>query len=158
MKQSSVELSAGVFVLLGLAAVAWFAIQAGARIPLTGSTYAVELNGPYQAAGTDYDQTNVTGAVSLGGATLSLSGGAATPASSLVLTILGLLVLAATTPGPDRRGRWLWTVLSLLPVAGLGLVYLRQMRAGGAIATALVNPEHEANRRSRRLQPLTASA
>lgn len=41
MKQSSVELSAGVFVLLGLVAVAWFAIQAGARIPLAGSTYAV---------------------------------------------------------------------------------------------------------------------
>ena len=41
MKQSSVELSAGVFVLLGLVAVAWFAIQAGARIPLAGSTYAI---------------------------------------------------------------------------------------------------------------------
>ena len=41
MKQSSVELSAGVFVLLGLAAVAWFAIQAGARIPFSGSTYAI---------------------------------------------------------------------------------------------------------------------
>ncbi|MFY9988919.1 MAG: outer membrane lipid asymmetry maintenance protein MlaD [Chthoniobacterales bacterium] len=41
MKQSSVELSAGAFVLLGLAAVAWFAIEAGARIPLAGSTYTV---------------------------------------------------------------------------------------------------------------------
>jgi phospholipid/cholesterol/gamma-HCH transport system substrate-binding protein len=42
MKQSSVELSAGVFVLLGLVAIAWFAIQAGARIPLAGSTYTVK--------------------------------------------------------------------------------------------------------------------
>jgi phospholipid/cholesterol/gamma-HCH transport system substrate-binding protein len=41
MKQSSVELSAGIFVLLGLVAVAWFAIQAGARIPLAGSTYTI---------------------------------------------------------------------------------------------------------------------
>ncbi len=41
MKQSSIEFSAGIFVLLGLVAIAWFAIQAGARIPLAGSTYAV---------------------------------------------------------------------------------------------------------------------
>jgi phospholipid/cholesterol/gamma-HCH transport system substrate-binding protein len=41
MKQSSMELSAGAFVLLGLVAVAWFAIQAGARIPLAGSTYTI---------------------------------------------------------------------------------------------------------------------
>ena len=41
MKQSSVEFSAGVFVLLGLATVAWFSIQAGARIPLAGSSYAI---------------------------------------------------------------------------------------------------------------------
>jgi phospholipid/cholesterol/gamma-HCH transport system substrate-binding protein len=39
MKQSSMELSAGAFVLLGLAAIAWFAIQAGARLPIAGSTY-----------------------------------------------------------------------------------------------------------------------
>jgi len=36
------ELSAGAFVLLGLAAIAWFAIQAGARIPLAGSTYTIK--------------------------------------------------------------------------------------------------------------------
>src|SRR5260370_16844245 len=41
MKQVSIEFSAGIFVLLGLVAIAWFAIQAGARIPLAGSTYAV---------------------------------------------------------------------------------------------------------------------
>jgi phospholipid/cholesterol/gamma-HCH transport system substrate-binding protein len=41
MKKSSIEFSAGIFVLLGLVAIAWFAIQAGARIPLAGSTYAV---------------------------------------------------------------------------------------------------------------------
>jgi phospholipid/cholesterol/gamma-HCH transport system substrate-binding protein len=41
MKQSSVELSAGVFVLLGLVAIVWFSIQAGARIPIAGSTYNI---------------------------------------------------------------------------------------------------------------------
>jgi phospholipid/cholesterol/gamma-HCH transport system substrate-binding protein len=41
MKQSSMELSAGAFVLLGLAAIAWFAIQAGARLPMAGSTYTI---------------------------------------------------------------------------------------------------------------------
>ncbi|MBV8586768.1 MAG: outer membrane lipid asymmetry maintenance protein MlaD [Verrucomicrobia bacterium] len=41
MKQSSVELSAGVFVLLGLVAIVWFSIQAGARIPIGGSTYMI---------------------------------------------------------------------------------------------------------------------
>jgi phospholipid/cholesterol/gamma-HCH transport system substrate-binding protein len=49
MKQSSIELSAGVFVLLGLVAIAWFAIQAGARIPLTGSTY--DVNARFSNAG-----------------------------------------------------------------------------------------------------------
>jgi phospholipid/cholesterol/gamma-HCH transport system substrate-binding protein len=42
MKQSSMELSAGAFVLLGLAAIAWFAIQAGARLPMAGSTYMID--------------------------------------------------------------------------------------------------------------------
>jgi phospholipid/cholesterol/gamma-HCH transport system substrate-binding protein len=41
MKQSSVELSAGVFVLFGLVAIVWFSIQAGARIPIGGSTYTI---------------------------------------------------------------------------------------------------------------------
>src|SRR5262249_1420905 len=41
MKQSSVELSAGVFVLLGLIAIVWFSIQAGARIPIAGTTYSI---------------------------------------------------------------------------------------------------------------------
>ena len=41
MKQSSMELSAGAFVFLGLVAIAWFAIQAGARFPVAGSTYSI---------------------------------------------------------------------------------------------------------------------
>jgi len=41
MKQSNIELSVGVFVLLGLAAIVWFAVQAGAGVALGGSTYAV---------------------------------------------------------------------------------------------------------------------
>jgi len=41
MKQSNIELSVGVFVLLGLAAIVWFAVQAGAGVALGGSTYEV---------------------------------------------------------------------------------------------------------------------
>ena len=41
MKQSNIELSVGLFVLLGLAAIVWFAVQAGAGVALGGSTYEV---------------------------------------------------------------------------------------------------------------------
>ncbi len=41
MKQSNIELSVGAFVLLGLAAIVWFAVEAGAGVPIGGSTYEV---------------------------------------------------------------------------------------------------------------------
>ena len=41
MKQSNIELSAGTFVLLGIAAIVWFAVQAGAGVAIGGSTYEV---------------------------------------------------------------------------------------------------------------------
>jgi phospholipid/cholesterol/gamma-HCH transport system substrate-binding protein len=41
MKQSNIELSVGTFVLLGIAAIAWFAVQAGAGVAIGGSTYEV---------------------------------------------------------------------------------------------------------------------
>jgi phospholipid/cholesterol/gamma-HCH transport system substrate-binding protein len=41
MKQSNIELSVGTFVLLGIAAVVWFAVQAGAGVAIGGSTYEV---------------------------------------------------------------------------------------------------------------------
>jgi phospholipid/cholesterol/gamma-HCH transport system substrate-binding protein len=41
MKQSNIELSVGAFVLLGLAAIVWFAVQAGAGGAIGGSTYEV---------------------------------------------------------------------------------------------------------------------
>jgi len=41
MKQSNIELSVGTFVLLGIAAIVWFAVQAGAGVPISGSTYEV---------------------------------------------------------------------------------------------------------------------
>lgn len=41
MKQSNIELSVGAFVLLGIAAVVWFAVQAGAGVAIGGSTYKV---------------------------------------------------------------------------------------------------------------------
>jgi phospholipid/cholesterol/gamma-HCH transport system substrate-binding protein len=41
MKQSNIELSVGAVVLLGIAAIAWFAVQAGAGADLGGSTYEV---------------------------------------------------------------------------------------------------------------------
>jgi phospholipid/cholesterol/gamma-HCH transport system substrate-binding protein len=42
MKQSNIELSVGAFVLLGIAAIVWFAVQTGAGMAIGGSTY--ELN------------------------------------------------------------------------------------------------------------------
>src|SRR5262249_27325609 len=53
----------------------------------SGSTFTAELNSPYSSAGTDYDQLNVTGGVTLGNATLNLVGAAA-PAAGTVLTII----------------------------------------------------------------------
>jgi phospholipid/cholesterol/gamma-HCH transport system substrate-binding protein len=41
MKQSNIELSVGAFVLLGIAAIVWFAIQAGAGAAIGGSSYEV---------------------------------------------------------------------------------------------------------------------
>jgi phospholipid/cholesterol/gamma-HCH transport system substrate-binding protein len=41
MKQSNIELSVGTFVLLGIAAIVWFALQAGAGVAIGGSTYQV---------------------------------------------------------------------------------------------------------------------
>jgi phospholipid/cholesterol/gamma-HCH transport system substrate-binding protein len=41
MKQSNIELTVGAFVLLGIAAIVWFAIQAGAGVAIGGSTYKV---------------------------------------------------------------------------------------------------------------------
>jgi phospholipid/cholesterol/gamma-HCH transport system substrate-binding protein len=41
MKQSHIDLSVGAFVLLGLAAIVWFAVQAGAGNAIGGSTYEV---------------------------------------------------------------------------------------------------------------------
>jgi phospholipid/cholesterol/gamma-HCH transport system substrate-binding protein len=41
MKQSNIELAVGAFVILGIAAIVWFAIQAGAGATIGGSTYEV---------------------------------------------------------------------------------------------------------------------
>jgi phospholipid/cholesterol/gamma-HCH transport system substrate-binding protein len=41
MKQSNIDLSVGAFVLLGIAAVVWFAVEAGAGVAIGGSTYEV---------------------------------------------------------------------------------------------------------------------
>src|SRR6266436_8264226 len=41
MKQSNIVLSVGAFVLLGIAAIVWFAMQAGAGVAIGGSTYEV---------------------------------------------------------------------------------------------------------------------
>ena len=49
MKQSNIELSVGTFVLLGIAAIVWFAIQAGAGAAIGGSSY--ELNARFANIG-----------------------------------------------------------------------------------------------------------
>jgi phospholipid/cholesterol/gamma-HCH transport system substrate-binding protein len=41
MKQFNIELSVGAFVLVGIAAIVWFAMQAGAGVAIGGSTYEV---------------------------------------------------------------------------------------------------------------------
>jgi phospholipid/cholesterol/gamma-HCH transport system substrate-binding protein len=41
MKQSNIELSVGAFVFLGVAAIIWFAVEAGAGVAIGGSTYEV---------------------------------------------------------------------------------------------------------------------
>jgi phospholipid/cholesterol/gamma-HCH transport system substrate-binding protein len=41
MKQSDIEVTVGTFVLLGIAAIAWFAVQAGAGAAIGRSTYEV---------------------------------------------------------------------------------------------------------------------
>jgi hypothetical protein len=50
---------------------------------------------------------------------------------SLGLTVVGLLVLEAFTPGRSRRGRAATTATGLLPLAPLGALYLSLMRRGG---------------------------
>jgi phospholipid/cholesterol/gamma-HCH transport system substrate-binding protein len=42
MKQSNIELSVGAFVLLGVALIVWFAVQAGAGVAIGASTYEVK--------------------------------------------------------------------------------------------------------------------
>jgi phospholipid/cholesterol/gamma-HCH transport system substrate-binding protein len=41
MKQSNIELSVGAFVLVGITAIVWFAVQAGAGAVIGGNTYEV---------------------------------------------------------------------------------------------------------------------
>ncbi len=53
---------------------------------------------------------------------------------SLGLTVVGLAVLAATTPGPRRLARASWTAAGLVPLVPLGLIYLRLTRRGGRMA------------------------
>jgi hypothetical protein len=53
---------------------------------------------------------------------------------SLGLTVAGLLVLAASTPGPGHTRRWLGTLASLAPLGPLGWFYHHRMRAAGGIA------------------------
>jgi phospholipid/cholesterol/gamma-HCH transport system substrate-binding protein len=41
MKQTNIDLSVGAFVLLGIAAIVWFAVEAGAGVTIGRSTYEV---------------------------------------------------------------------------------------------------------------------
>ena len=49
MKQSDIEVTVGTFVLLGIAAIVWFAVQAGAGVAIGGSNY--ELNARFTNIG-----------------------------------------------------------------------------------------------------------
>ena len=77
------------------------------------------------------------------GALLAIGTAVASSGGLLAPYIMGSVIESATTP-----------------LAGFNTGFLICgviMLVGGAIAMALINPEREANRRSRRLQPLTAS-
>ncbi|HTK73955.1 MAG TPA: dockerin type I domain-containing protein [Gemmataceae bacterium] len=63
-------------------------LNAGNLVLAGGSNFGVDLNSPYTAAGTDYDQVNVIGPVGLNSPTLNLVGGAAVVAPGQVLTII----------------------------------------------------------------------
>ncbi len=52
---------------------------------------------------------------------------------SLGLTVAGLGILAIFTPGESWRPRFLWTVLSGLPLVPLGLAYRSLTRSGGGL-------------------------
>jgi len=63
-------------------------INTGSLTLSGGAFYDVELAAPYTTAGTGYDQTNVTGIVSLGGATPNLTGGSVAGSPGQTLTII----------------------------------------------------------------------
>lgn len=50
---------------------------------------------------------------------------------SLGLTVVGLVVLSLTTPGPGWLRRCLWTSVSLAPLVPLGIMYHRLTQSGG---------------------------
>lgn len=52
---------------------------------------------------------------------------------SLGLTVVGLVVLVLTTPGPKPVARGLWTLGSLLFLVPLGITYRRLMQTGGTL-------------------------
>jgi MFS transporter, ACS family, D-galactonate transporter len=77
------------------------------------------------------------------GALLAIGTAVASSAGLLAPYIMGSIIESATTPLDGfNTGFFMCGVIMLV---------------GGGIAMALVNPEREAKRRSRRLQPLTAS-
>ena len=53
---------------------------------------------------------------------------------SLALTVAGLVLLAVGTPALDWPRRAAWTIVSLLPLAPLGLSYLALTRSAGGMA------------------------
>jgi hypothetical protein len=75
-------------------------LSTGSLSMASGATYSVELTGTNAVAGTDYDQTSVTGALSLGGATLNLATLGLTLTDNQFFTIIlndGTLDASATT-------------------------------------------------------------
>ena len=53
---------------------------------------------------------------------------------SLGLTVAGVCILEALTPGRERRGRALATAIGLIPVIPLGALYLALSRRGGGMS------------------------
>jgi MFS family permease len=131
----------GVSVVLGGAALAMLPYVPGTPVKIALTTLGVALpSAIYVISNTVVGE--ITPAVQRG-ALLAIGTAVASSASLLAPYVMGRVIESATTPLDGfNTGFFLCGVMMLV---------------GGAIAMALVNPEREAERRSGRLQPLTAS-
>jgi MFS transporter, ACS family, D-galactonate transporter len=131
----------GLSVVLGGAALAMLPYLPGIPVKIALTTLGVALPSVIYVI-SNAVVAEITPAAQRG-ALLAIGTAVASSAGLLAPYIMGSAIESATTPlAGFNTGFFMCGVIMLV---------------GGAIAMALVNPEREAKRRSRRLQPLTAS-